>query len=139
MSCKGTLIGKVIEVKGLKNSKRNVLLHFTLKDKRVIQEILNSKQNKVIIPKNFSSWDFFQKYLVLGFEHILSGADHLLLVLALIILMTNFKTILVTITFFTIGHSITLSLAALDVIYLPTRIAESVSYTHLTLPTKRIV
>ena len=134
LSCKGKLVGKTIEVGGLKNSKRNVLLHITFKDKRIIQEILNRKKNKIIIPKTFSSWDFFKRYLVLGFEHILSGVDHLLFVLALIILMTHLKTMLATITFFTIGHSITLSLAVLEVIYLPSRLAEfAIAVTLLVL------
>ena len=134
LSCQGQLIGKTIEVKGLNDSKSNVLLHITLKDKRIIQEILNSKKSKVIIPKNFSSWEFFKRYLILGFEHILSGADHLLFILALIILMAHLKTILITITFFTIGHSITLSLAALELIYLPSSLAEfAIAVTLLVL------
>ena len=124
MSCDSSLIGKKIEVQGLNKSKRNVLLHITFKDKRLIQEVLNSKKSKIVIPKSFSSWDFFKKYIILGFEHILSGADHLLFIFALIILMTHFKTIFVTITFFTIGHSITLSLAVLDLIYLSPRVSE---------------
>ncbi len=134
MFCDGPLIGKKIEVKGLDKSKRNVLLHLTFKDKRLIQEVLNSKKSNIVIPRNFSSWDFFKKYLVLGFEHILSGADHLLFIFALIILMTHFKTIFVTITFFTIGHSITLSLAVLDLIYLSPRLSEfGIAFTLLIL------
>ncbi len=60
MSCDSSLIGKKIEVKGLSKSKRNVLLHITFKDKRLIQEVLNSKKSKIVISKIFSSWDFLK-------------------------------------------------------------------------------
>ena len=60
MSCSRSLIGKKIEVRGTNKSKRNVLLHITFKDKRLIQEVLNSKKSKIVIPKSFSSWDFLK-------------------------------------------------------------------------------
>jgi hydrogenase/urease accessory protein HupE len=55
-------------------------------------------------------------YTGLGIEHILSGVDHLLFVLALVIIVRGRRQLLVTITAFTIAHSITLALATLDVV-----------------------
>ncbi|HET7157990.1 MAG TPA: HupE/UreJ family protein, partial [Burkholderiales bacterium] len=52
-------------------------------------------------------------YLVLGFEHILSGIDHLLFVLALLFLVGFNRKLMWTITAFTAAHSITLALSAL--------------------------
>ncbi len=55
-----------------------------------------------------------QAYLVLGVEHILSGFDHLLFVISLLFLVGFQRRLVWTITAFTVAHSITLALAALD-------------------------
>jgi len=52
-------------------------------------------------------------YLVLGFEHILSGVDHLLFVISLLFLVGFQRKLVWTITAFTIAHSLTLASAAL--------------------------
>lgn len=58
-------------------------------------------------------------YTGLGIEHILTGVDHLLFVLALMIIVQGWRQLVVTITAFTLAHSITLALATLDIIRLP--------------------
>jgi hydrogenase/urease accessory protein HupE len=57
-------------------------------------------------------------YTVLGVEHILSGIDHLLFVLALLFLVGFNRQLVWTITAFTVAHSITLALSALDLLTL---------------------
>lgn len=52
-------------------------------------------------------------YTVLGIEHILSGFDHLIFVLALLFLVSFNRRLLLTITAFTLAHSLTLALSAL--------------------------
>lgn len=59
------------------------------------------------------------RYTVLGFEHILAGLDHLLFVLALMIVVRNGWRLVKTITAFTVAHSITLGLATLGYVNLP--------------------
>ncbi len=68
----------------------------------------------------------FGEFLRLGFEHIWQGIDHLLFVTGLIVVARTWRRILVTVTGFTIAHSLTLGLAALDVIRLSTRAVEAV-------------
>lgn len=58
-------------------------------------------------------------YLVLGIEHILLGLDHLLFVLVLLMLINSPKKLIYTITAFTFAHSITLVLAALEIVVIP--------------------
>jgi hypothetical protein len=58
----------------------------------------------------------FTTYLVLGVKHILSGADHLAFLLALLLLVGRLRDIIFIVTGFTIGHSITLSLAVLGIL-----------------------
>ena len=63
-------------------------------------------------------------FIVMGAEHILSGPDHLLFLLALLALAKGFWPIVRIVTGFTIAHSITLSLAALGVVNVPGSIVE---------------
>jgi hydrogenase/urease accessory protein HupE len=58
-------------------------------------------------------------YTVLGVEHILGGTDHLLFVLALLLIVRGGKRIIVTITAFTAAHSITLIAASLGLVDVP--------------------
>jgi hydrogenase/urease accessory protein HupE len=57
-------------------------------------------------------------YLKFGVEHIWQGTDHLLFVACLLFIAGTARRILITITGFTIAHSITLSLAALDWVHI---------------------
>src|SRR5258708_4002016 len=63
-------------------------------------------------------------FIAMGAEHILTGADHLLFLLALLALARGFWSIAKIVTGFTIAHSITLSLAALGVVDVPSRVVE---------------
>jgi hypothetical protein len=55
-------------------------------------------------------------YLLLGIEHILTGYDHLLFVLGLTLLVTSLRSLIRTVTSFTIAHSITLALSAFGIV-----------------------
>jgi hydrogenase/urease accessory protein HupE len=71
-------------------------------------------------------WSQVGSFIVLGIEHILTGYDHLLFLLALLALGGSFGYLLKVVSAFTIAHSITLTLATLDIISLPPRFIESV-------------
>jgi len=64
-------------------------------------------------------------FFLLGIEHILTGYDHLLFLLALILRGGNLWSLFKIITAFTIAHSITLALAALNIVMLPGRLVEA--------------
>ncbi|MET0650459.1 MAG: HupE/UreJ family protein [Pyrinomonadaceae bacterium] len=66
----------------------------------------------------------FWGFLKLGVEHILTGYDHLLFLLGLLVACRRFSTAAKIVTCFTIAHSLTLALAALDVVSLPGRVVE---------------
>ncbi len=70
----------------------------------------------------------FHTFLTLGFEHIsdITAYDHILFLVALcaIYRLSEWKKVLILVTAFTIGHSITLGLAALNIISVPTKIVE---------------
>jgi hydrogenase/urease accessory protein HupE len=71
------------------------------------------------IPGAATPGDIAWSYLILGVEHILGGVDHLLFVLALLLIVRGGKSILVTITAFTVAHSITLVAATLGWVHVP--------------------
>lgn len=61
------------------------------------------------------SWqDTAMHYLVIGMEHILTGIDHLLFVLGILLLVTHLRALVLSITTFTLAHSLSLALAYLD-------------------------
>src|SRR5262249_50265276 len=64
-------------------------------------------------------WRFFE----MGVEHIFLGYDHICFLIGLIV-VSRFREIVKIVTSFTIAHSITLILATLDAIRLPTRLIE---------------
>jgi hypothetical protein len=66
----------------------------------------------------------FPKFLRLGIGHILTGYDHLLFLLALLVGCRRVKPMLGIITGFTLAHSLTLALAAMDVVRLKSSIVE---------------
>lgn len=63
--------------------------------------------------------DVVRTYTVLGIEHILTGFDHLLFVLSLLILVDGTRRLVATVTAFTVAHSLTLAGAALGLIHVP--------------------
>jgi len=66
-----------------------------------------------------------QSYVTAGFQHILpSGLDHILFVLGIFLLSSRMRPLLWQVTMFTLAHSITLSLAMLDIFTLPARVVE---------------
>jgi hypothetical protein len=69
--------------------------------------------------------DIFSGYIDLGFFHILSGLDHLVFLLVLLLLCTSLKQLIFTATGFTIGHSVTLFMAASNLIIPDMKIIES--------------
>ncbi|MGB5780986.1 MAG: HupE/UreJ family protein [Eudoraea sp.] len=67
-----------------------------------------------------------RQYSILGIKHILAGLDHLLFLICLMLVAGIGKKLWITITGFTIAHSITLALSALDVMRLPIPPVEAV-------------
>jgi hypothetical protein len=72
-----------------------------------------------------SIWAAAERYTLLGIEHILAGIDHLLFVLALLFVVGGGWRLVKTITAFTVAHSITLGLATLGYINMPSAPVEA--------------
>lgn len=66
-----------------------------------------------------------RRFLVLGVEHIWTGYDHLLFLCGLLLVADRLRSMLIVVTGFTVAHSITLSLAALQLVTLPSALVEA--------------
>jgi hydrogenase/urease accessory protein HupE len=70
------------------------------------------------------TWAVVQKFVPAGIHHILIGPDHLLFLVGLLLLGGTVRQLTVVVTSFTVAHSITLSLAALNLVSPPARLIE---------------
>ncbi|MBD2204631.1 HupE/UreJ family protein [Calothrix sp. FACHB-1219] len=72
-----------------------------------------------------SIWQQIGSFILLGIEHIITGYDHVLFLISLLMLGGGWRYLLKVVTAFTISHSVTLSLAVLNIVSLPVRFVES--------------
>jgi HupE/UreJ protein len=92
-----------------------------------VQVIRNGPDTILIeIPSAEDAGSVASEYLKLGIEHILTGYDHLLFVACLLLLAGTTKRVLLIVTGFTLAHSVTLALAALDIVRVPIAPLEAV-------------
>ncbi|MEI8088645.1 MAG: HupE/UreJ family protein [Opitutaceae bacterium] len=77
-----------------------------------------------LIAASVNQGPVFAPFVRLGVEHIWTGYDHLLFLLALLTVCASFRASVRVISCFTLGHSLTLALATLDWINLPSLITE---------------
>jgi hypothetical protein len=113
------LAGKRIEVAGLQLTITDALVRVELLDGRTIQAIARPSRPWVEIAASQSRWEVMGTYIVEGLRHILFGADHLLFVLGLLLIVRNGWILVKTITAFTVAHSITLAVATFGVANAP--------------------
>jgi hydrogenase/urease accessory protein HupE len=115
----GGLAGKRLEFPGLQMTITDVLVRLTWLDGRTSTVIVHANQPWVDVPAAQSTWEVAATYLVQGIRHILFGADHLLFVLGLLLIVADRWMLLKTVTAFTVAHSITLAIATLGYADLP--------------------
>jgi len=107
------LAGKRIEFPGLQLTITDVLVRLEMLDGRKWTTIARPSQPWVEIAASQSWWEVMGTYIVEGIRHILFGADHLLFVLGLLLIVNDRWMLLKTVTAFTVAHSITLAIATL--------------------------
>jgi len=118
-SCPGGLEGGVIHVDGLNQTSTDVLVRFDFADGASQAHRLTASDTSFMVPTQPSRLEVLRTYLLLGIEHILSGVDHLLFVLALLLLVKGTRRVIVTVTAFTLAHSLTLAGATLGFVHMP--------------------
>jgi hypothetical protein len=111
--------GKRIEFPGLQLTITDVLVRVERLDGTHFTELVRSSRPwlEIAAPRGVlaTAGAFFAQ----GVEHILLGFDHLLFVLGLIFLVSDWRPLILTVTAFTVAHSITLAAAALGFVNVP--------------------
>jgi hydrogenase/urease accessory protein HupE len=123
--CSGGLRGHDIAVAGLRTTLTDVLARIGYADGTSEVSRLTPEHPRFTVTGKMDGWATASTYFMLGVEHILTGIDHLLFVLALMLLIRNRWMLVKTITAFTIAHSITLGGAALGYFSLPQKPVEA--------------
>ncbi len=118
-SCPGGLEGGVIHIEGLDRTSTDVLVRFDFADGGSEARRLTAGDPSFTVPTQPGRLDVARTYFLFGVEHILSGFDHLVFVLALLLLVKGVRRVVVTVTAFTLAHSLTLAGATLGFVDMP--------------------
>jgi hydrogenase/urease accessory protein HupE len=115
----GGLAGKAIAFPDLGTMRIDVLVRLARADGTTQLARINPLEPRFVVTASPGAYEVVQTYTLLGIEHILTGFDHLLFVLALLILVKGTRRLIATITAFTVAHSLTLFAATLGWVYVP--------------------
>ncbi len=128
LQCQHSMQGDIIEIDypsinpGFFN-----LFQFTDTDGLQSSQLLKPSQNRWQIPEDLSKSIVMKEFTLLGIQHIWAGLDHLLFITCLVLLTAGrWKQLLLAVTGFTLAHSVTLTLAALEFVYVPIPPVEAV-------------
>ncbi len=124
LDCGDGLIGKTFGASGLAESGINVLVRVELADGRKLQQLFGAEGASFTITRRTPALAIAGDYLRLGIDHILGGIDHLLFIACLLLLASSWRRLLATVTAFTAGHTVTLSLAVLGFVRFPAMLIE---------------
>jgi len=115
----GELNGDIIRFPGLEATITDIFVRLMWLDGSDSTALVRPGVPWLELSSQRSTWQVTADYTQLGVDHILSGFDHLAFVLALLLIVSGAKRLLVTITSFTLAHSITLGAATLEFVWLP--------------------
>ena len=114
----GGLAGSLITISGLEAVQTDVLVRIEMLTGGVEVVRLTPGVTSFIVSESVETFEIAKTYLLFGIEHILQGWDHLLFIACLLLIARSWRRVLITITGFTVAHSITLTLAALELVRL---------------------
>jgi len=133
------LRGQTLRIRGLEGTMTDALVRIEFADGSAWVKRLTPQEPAAAIPARQGGWAVAGEYLRLGVEHILGGVDHLLFVLALLLITRGFGRLVKTVTAFTVAHSITLALATLGFVHVPQRPVEAVIALSIVFVAAEIV
>lgn len=126
ITCKGGLSGSTIRINGLTATLTDVLVRVERLDGTVQVTRVTSSDPSLVVEAAPRRLQVARTYIVLGIEHILTGVDHLLFVSGLLLLVSGVRRLLLTVSAFTLSHTVTLSLATLGFVHVPPAPVEAV-------------
>ena len=118
-TCSEGLEGGTLLIIGLEQTSTDVLVRFDFANGVTGTHRLTPADTSFVLPSRPDRFEVVRTYFAFGVEHILGGIDHLLFVLALLMLIKGVRRIVATVTAFTVAHSITLAGATLGWVQMP--------------------
>lgn len=115
--CPGGLVGGTIAIDGLAGTLTDVLVRVEALDGSTRIARLTPRAPAFAVEARPGRAEVAATYTRLGVEHILGGIDHLLFVLALLLLVRGTRRLIATVTAFTVAHSLTLAAATLGLVH----------------------
>lgn len=119
VTCSRPLDGATVGLKGLEPGSTDALLRIAPTGRPVQTERITAASSSVTVSAVPDGWQVARTYFVIGVEHILAGFDHLLFVIALVLLLQRGWAVVAAATAFTLAHSITLAGTTLGLFGLP--------------------
>ncbi|MCB2047015.1 MAG: HupE/UreJ family protein [Novosphingobium sp.] len=119
VACKDSVAGKRIGLANFGAAETDVLVRVAPLDRPVQVYRLTAAEPSAEIRSRPGFWQVARTYFVTGVEHILFGYDHLLFVIALVLLLRGAWTVTKAVTAFTVAHSLTLIGTTLGLFGLP--------------------
>ena len=120
IACDDSLLGTELTIRyPQREVPNNTIVRINLNGGESHTMALASGVRVFTMPRSETVTSIAAQYTWLGAEHIWIGFDHLLFLLCLIWIAGTWRRILITVTGFTIAHSLTLALSALEVVRLP--------------------
>jgi hypothetical protein len=135
----GGLTGGTIHIAGLTATMTDVLVRLERLDGSAQVTRLTPSAPSFVVEAAPDALEVARTYSVLGVEHILTGIDHLLFVLALLIITGGGWKLVKTVTAFTISHSLTFTAATLGFVHVPQRPVEAVIALSIVFVAAEIV
>jgi hydrogenase/urease accessory protein HupE len=133
------LAGKAIAFPGLAASPIDILVRVERSDGTAQLARVLSGDPQFTLVASPGAFEVVRTYTVLGIEHILTGFDHLLFVLALVLLVKTTRRLVATVTAFTVAHSITLFAATLGWVHVPGRPVEAMIALSIVFVASEII
>ena len=118
--------GRTLNIEGLTSTFTDVLLRLVLLDGSVMSVRLSPETPVYQFEEQITGSGVMMTYIELGVRHILFGIDHLLFVVCIMLIAGFTRKLVWAITGFSIAHSITLGVAALEIVVLPVPLIEAV-------------
>jgi len=135
----GGLLGQTVRIDGLSSMVTDVIVRVERRDGTTQVTRLLPSDPAFVVEASAGLAEVARTYLGLGVLHILNGVDHLLFVLALLLIVKGAARVVATVTAFTVAHSVTLGAASLGWVHVPRPPVEAIIALSIVFVAAEIV
>ncbi len=133
VDCAGSLAGRRVAVEGLGPILSEAFLVVALRDGQRLSRVLCADDPSAVLPAEQRGLEVARGYVRLGVAHILTGYDHLLFLLSLVLLLRRPRAVMLAESAFTVSHSLSFSATALGLVRVSAPAAEAAIALSLVL------